>query len=263
VNKKIGIWTAKLLIMLIVATSLTGCRNGSTGTDATVNDTEMTTETTADTKNYDFSYLYGYPTAITFYADVDVEKVDNGNNDAPYSSYDLKITDNGRGYLLQIKSIKYKLAIKSVDYRTFIDKAIGSESGLNDIGYHEYSLTDNKTLKFLGETFTLTSYSLDDMGRGHCKFIGEDNQTYSIDNDISSLTDEFTGMMYFEIKPSLVSSTKEVNLDDAVLFIPYETTLEDTFKSYVNGSPDCDSGNPGGIYSIQFDNEGNIMKIEG
>lgn len=224
-------------------------------------DTEKETE--KDNKISDFSYLYGSPIAITFYADAQVEEVDNGNSDAPYSTYDLKITDNGSGYLLQIKSIKYKLAIKSVDYRTFIDKAIGSEAGLNDIGYHEYNLTDNTTLNCLGETFTLTSYSVDDNGRGYCKFIGEDGQTYSLDNDISSLIDEFSGISYFEIKPSLESNTKEVNLDDAVLFIPYGTALEDTFKSYVNGSPDFDSGSPAGIFNIQFDNEGNIVKIEG
>ncbi len=220
-------------------------------------------ETSKGNEITDFSYLYGSPTAITFYADAEVGKVDNGNSDAPYSTYDLKITDNGSGYLLHIKSIKYKLAINSVDYRTFIDKAIGSEEGFNDIGYHKYSLTDSVVFNCLGKTFTLTSYAVNDMGRGFCEFTDEDGQTYSLSNDLSSSIDKFTGMSYFEINPSLESNIIEAKFDDAVLFIPYGTALEDTFKSYVNGSPDYDSGNPGGIFSIQFDNEGNIVKIEG
>lgn len=274
-----------VMTLCIIVSLLSGCTTKESESIILEDDTEVTeevveeeteeiteevveeeTEVIVEDKITDFSYLYGSSTSIMFSADSEVVTADDGNeNEAGYYTYDIKVTDDGSGYLLEVRSIQYKLAIDSVSYSTFIDGAVGTDYEMNEDGDRICALTEDTTLVCLGETFTLTSYIVNDAGRGYCELLGEDGEMYRINNDMSSNIDSFTNLNYFDICSSESEAiTREITFEEnAILFIPYDTTLEEMFSTYVNGSPDYDSGNPSGVYYIQFDSDGNVLKIVG
>lgn len=215
----------------------------------------------------DFRYLYGSPNEIVFRVDEEAVEVyeSEDENEVGYYSVNLKITDVGNGYQLEINHIKYQLSITTMEYLAFKERAVSEEYSMTDDGKRLYTLTDDTSLTCRGENFTLISYMVDAQGRGCCELLGDDGENYYINNDISSKMDTFTGITYFDISTvDTIEVIREKQFDNTtILFVPYGTTHDSKFDGYVNGSPDVDSGNPGGSYYIQFDEAGNIVKIEG
>lgn len=217
---------------------------------------------------YDFSFLYGAPVRIDIKAKETLaeyyEPEDEFDLVGGGYSADVNITDDGTGYLIEMHSIKYQLAISAVKYTQFIDKAVSEEYTMRDDEYMIHSLTDERTLTCMGENFTLVSYIVSPQGRGGCKFIGDDGKIYYINNDLSCLVDSYTGLPYLAIEQEDGNGIREVFFEDGVFWkVPYGTELDSRFETCVNNSHDMSPGEPGGFYNIQLDDEGNIVKISG
>lgn len=214
---------------------------------------------------YDFSYLYGAPVKL-FFEIANSEVVEwiepEDENSVGYGSWDLIVKDNGSGYQLGIGYLNYKLAISASEYNEFIDDALSDEYTMLDNGHRIYNLTDKTQLTVMGENFTLISYREDENGRGSCELLGEDGNTYYLNNGISFLLDMFTGEPYISFYMQNAEVVREVYFDEAVwLYIPYGTEYDVKFDNYISYSPDKNSGEPSGYVSIQFDDVGNILKI--
>lgn len=214
---------------------------------------------------YDFSYLYGAPVEIGFLicASSQVELIEPEDEDGVgYGSWDLMVEDIGNGYQLGTSYLRYNLAISAPEYHEFIDKAVSDEYILLENGHCVYNLTNKTQLTVMGENFTLISYKINANGRGFCEFLGEDGNTYYINNDLSSLINNFTGEPYFQFYVLNEEVRREVYFNEPILiYIPYGTEYDNRIEDYINNSPDADSGSPEGFVSIQYDNAGNIIKI--
>lgn len=216
----------------------------------------------------DLSFLYGSPNAVEISARIyDVVEYEPENENAiGYFEAEVDIIDTGTSYLLGIDTIRYYLGV--ADYRSFIDSATEPDGTTEDDGkmtYHFRTVVGNDILRCMGENFRLVSYYVNDAGRGFCEFLGEDGETYYINNDISPFIDDFTDMPYLKLVNADGQDVfRELNFAEGTYIeIPYDAAQSTGMPYYAAGSPDVNSGNPGGFYRIQFDIDGNIVTIQG
>lgn len=219
----------------------------------------------------DLSFLYGSPNKVVIDARIFDTKTfrPEDENDPAFSTAEVDIIDTGSSYLLGLYSVNYFFGISSEDYQDFIGRAVVDDGSTQDEeGKQTFNfkiVPDNNVLSCMGEDFTLTAYSRNDMGRGTAEFVGEDGESYYIYNDISSLIDDLTNEAYFKlVDENGQDGYRELLFDEgAYIEIPYAAAEGTGMAQFAQGSPDIDSGNPGGHYYFQFDAEGNITQIQG
>ncbi len=217
----------------------------------------------------DLSFLYGSPNKVEIYSRrINIKTIESADENSPnYSQADIDIIEKGTSYLLGVNKIKYYFGVSALYYRTsFIKNAIDENKFTDVDGKREYTIIDGSNiLTCCGEEFTLVSYTQNDMGRGTCEFKGSDGDTYFLYNDISSLEDSFTAEWYFKIvtkdgQPAF----RELTFDEGTYIeIPCDKAESTEMKNFAANSPDDTSGNPAGYYLMQFDADGNIVKIQG
>lgn len=214
----------------------------------------------------DLSFLYASPNKVEVSArKIEIEATEAADENS--SAYDIDIIDNGTSYLLGVEKIKYYFGVSTVYYRTsFIENAIDENKFTDVDGKRDYAIIEESNiLTCCGEEFTLVSYTQNDMGRGTCELIGSNGDTYFLYNDISSYLDDFTGEMFFKIvtedgQPAF----KELSFDEGTYIeIPHDKAENTGIKDFAVNSPDDTSDNPTGDYLMQYDADGNIVKIQG
>ncbi len=209
----------------------------------------------------DLSFVYGAPNAVEIWACLYDQKEVNGKLTA-----EVDVVDTGLCYRLGIRKIKYAVGI--TNYRDFIDNAvesIGYTQGEDGKGRFAYRIIEeNADLVCCGETFTLTSYYVNDAGRGYCEFLGEDGSIYYLNNDMSEYIDSFTSELYFKLETADGQAAyREVEFNAEYIDIPYEKAENTQIKMHIEETCDVDGGDPVGYYMTQFDADGNIVKFAG
>lgn len=182
---------------------------------------------------------------------------------------DIDIIDTGVSYLLGTSKIKYNLGVSQKAYNDFINNAVDFDGevqkgnrGGKDL--YQYDLIDGSCeFKCYNETFDLIRYYLDDNGRSTAEFVGEDGEYYYIYNDMSPCLDDFTEELYYNIKTlSSEDAYREITYNEnSYIEISYDKGKQLGIDAYLTKSPDFNSGNPGGIYCLDIDDNGNFAKI--
>lgn len=239
--------------------------------------TEKNTEKNAESQNIDVSVLYGLPQQVELAAkqyDINVENVDDGTGDTiELRTAELDIVDTGNGYRMNIATVKYYLGVSTVEFNTFIEKAIqdngNSRTDMNGDKVIIYDIVgEYAVLTCAGEKFTL-SYCEDGGGMSrlyHCEFIGEDGETYTMIINMGLVPDSFTDMMYYPICKDSQQVYREVTYeDDFYIDIPYDMANGTDIADCANNSGhDYSNSKPGaGQYYIQFSSDGQIVKLQG
>lgn len=216
----------------------------------------------------DLSFLSSNPNKIELITRIyNVVKRDTGQ--VELFEADIDIIDTGVSYLLGTSKIKYNLSVSQKAYNDFINNAVDFDGevqkgnrGGKDL--YQYDLIDGSCeFKCYNETFDLIRYYLDDNGRSTAEFVGEDGEYYYIYNDMSPCLDDFTEELYYNIKTlSSEDAYREITYNEnSYIEISYDKGKQLGIDAYLTKSPDFNSGNPGGMYCLDIDDNGNFAKI--
>ncbi len=216
----------------------------------------------------DLSFLSSNPNKIELITrNYNVVKRDTGQ--VELFEADIDIIDTGVSYLLGTSKIKYNLGVSQKAYNDFINNAVDFDGevqkgnrGGKDL--YQYDLIDGSCeFKCYNETFDLIRYYLDDNGRSTAEFVGKDGEYYYIYNDISPCLDDFTEELCYNIKTlSSEDAYREITYNEnSYIEISYDMGEQLGIDTYLTKSPDFNSGNPGGMYYLDIDDNGNFAKI--
>lgn len=232
----------------------------------TLNETvEETTEATTIDDNTkepaDLSFLYGSPNMVTIWAYSYGHTNEDGLN-----LIDIDVVDTGSCYRLGLGIVNYSLGINCDVFDEFMKNAVQSAGYVQDEdgkGRFTYDvIEENADLVCYGETFTLTSYYENDAGRGFCEFLGEDGKVYYINNTLSFLMDDFTGLPYFKlVTTDGEDACREKKLNGEYIDVPYDMAERTFIKYYVEYEGDISGSDAHGYFSMQFDSEGNLVQF--
>lgn len=199
---------------------------------------EAETEKPDNPESSDFSMIYGHDLYSEFeIPKISSEEIHNGdeNNEAGIWDYKYDVKDVGNGYEV-VGTLYVNNRISCDRYRSFIDSA-----------------QEGDTLTYLGRTYTLESYTVNDMGRGTCKLLGDDGNIYTISNDLSPEFDNM-GNNYFTIYKE---GDDTIVIENVRLFISYEIAGRTEIPYLI------DAGNQPyqTRYGIKLDEAGNVIDV--
>lgn len=267
--------TATVSTTTATTTTTTSKETESTLTETTVPETTVETTVTEAPEvkeKADLSFLYGAPNGVFVWA----KMISCGEIDGiPQANVD--VTDTGSCYRLGISKVQYSLGINELSLSELIYDSVEFAEYVQDEegkGKVTYTILPEKAeFTFYGEVFTLTSYYENDSGRGYCEFLGEDGEKYYINNILSPELDNFTSEIYFKlITENGDEAYREMEFDGEYIDIPYDMAESTNIKKYIEEDEDLHAvlvdgdiigGDPVGYYEMQFDSQGNIVKISG
>ncbi|MCD7892001.1 MAG: hypothetical protein LUG26_09825 [Ruminococcus sp.] len=250
----------------------------STNTEAqptTAMETQATEETTEiesayeDAEIIDLSFLSSNQSEIKLTTRA-YNTVESTVGEIDYVGFDIEVADTGESYLLGTSKIKYYLTVTVDQYNNFIDNAVDFDGEVQE-GYrdgkesYQYNLIDNACdFECYSETFTLIRYYIDYNGRSTAEFVGEDGDYYYIYNDSSPILDDFTEeLCYNIITLSSEQAYREITYDEnSYIEISYDLGEELGIDLFFTRSPDFSTGNPGGAYYLDVNDDGSIAKME-
>lgn len=250
----------------------------STNTEAqptTAMETQATEETTEiesayeDAEIIDLSFLSSNQSEIKLTTRA-YNTVESTVGEIDYVGFDIQVADTGESYLLGTSKIKYYLTVTVDQYNNFIDNAVDFDGEVQE-GYrdgkesYQYNLIDNACdFECYSETFTLIRYYIDYNGRSTAEFVGEDGDYYYIYNDSSPILDDFTEeLCYNIITLSSEQAYREITYDEnSYIEISYDLGEELGIDLFFTRSPDFSTGNPGGAYYLDVNDDGSIAKME-
>ncbi|MGN0435906.1 MAG: RNA polymerase sigma factor [Wujia sp.] len=201
--------------------------------DTTVDTTEeITTEQTPAVELSDISYLYGYEYSIIM-DPVQSSSTSYGENDVPNNTRYYDVIDGGDGYYVTC-TLEYK------------------ECATNDVASCTVGDSFHTTLN---KTYTVVRQEVHGNARVALYLEDEQGEEYVINDTLGAASnfDTYTKKGYCPIiKDGEVVVSR---LEDVVIFVPYETPLEDFLSFVATGQPTSDYV----ACVIYFDADGNIV----
>lgn len=234
---------------------------------------EEVTQTEAEAETVDFSYLYGAPVKVNItvkQVNADVSTyTDEAGNEWEDRRSKVDIIDTGSGYRLNVDSVAYDLKVSRDEFDEFIQQAIENdgvyETDMNGDKLCVYNIIEGKDiLVIMGESFRLTYCKDRGMGRGYmCEFLGEDDQIYQLVTNLESEIDDYTGKeVWMLVKDGEIGNRRIMYEEDAYIDIPYNMAENTDMAACAKGDRYYTNSSPTGVYNMQFDQDGSIIRLE-